>query len=390
MTRFILLALRRFLWPDNRGTNRLTLVTSVRIRYLCAMKRRCLDRSTVGNRNREKRCESHRKVSDLTNRTESFEMNMSHPAMLEIVDTHTGGEPTRIVISGGPDLGTGSLADRRAIFSEQFDRYRTAVVNEPRGSDVMIGALLCEPVDPSCAAGVIFFNNIGMLHMCGHGTIGLVVALEYLGRIQPGKLKLETPVGSVGVEYLGEQRVQIENVPSYRYAKDVQVTVPGEGPVRGDIAWGGNWFFLIGEHRERIDIDNVSRLTEFASAIREQLDIQRITGADGGQIDHIELFASPDNPQNHSKNFVLCPGLAYDRSPCGTGTSAKLACLAADGKLLPGEVWRQESIVGSLFEGSFRSGEDESIIPSITGTAYVNAETKLILNENDPFCWGMP
>ena len=307
---------------------------------------------------------------------------------IQIIDSHTGGEPTRTVIAGGPDLGGGSMAERREVFRSRFDAYRSAIVNEPRGSDVIVGALLCEPVDPSCAAGAIFFNNVGMLQMCGHGTIGLAVTLAHMGRITPVVYQLETSVGVVAFEYHGENRVTLENVPSYRFRENVRVEVPGCGSLTGDIAWGGNWFFLVKDYPEPIELSRIERLSEVTRAIRTVLEQQKITGEDGGEIDHIELFGPPGNPANHSRNFVLCPGSAYDRSPCGTGTSAKLACLAADGKLAPGAIWRQESILGSVFEGSYRAAGTQ-IIPSITGTAYVNAEATLLLDPRDPFEMGI-
>ncbi len=309
---------------------------------------------------------------------------------ISIIDTHTEGEPTRVVIAGGPDLGTGPLTERRARFRDEFDTFRSAVVNEPRGSDVMVGALLTEPTDPSCCAGVIFFNNVGVLHMCGHGTIGVAVALGHLGKIAAGRHKLETSVGVVGFEYDGQATVTIENVPSYRTATGVSVAVEGFGPVVGDIAWGGNWFFLIGHdsHRQELTLANAEKLTDFTWRVRQALERQGITGADGGEIDHVELFGPPGRPDADSRNFVLCPGKAYDRSPCGTGTSAKLACLVADGKLAEGDVWRQESLIGSRFEGTYRRQGDQ-IIPRVTGRAYVNAEATLILDPADPFCMGI-
>lgn len=311
------------------------------------------------------------------------------PDRLRVIDTHTGGEPTRIILEGGPDLGTGSLSQRRARLQAEFDRYRTALVTEPRGSDVMVGALVTEPSDHSCTAGVIFFNNVGYLNMCGHGTIGVAVALAHAGRIGPGEHRLQTPVGIVSFEYLGDNRVRLENVPSYRLAKDVLLDVPGEGLFKGDVAWGGNWFFLVREHGERIELSQAARLTELTWAMRLQLERQGVTGSDGAEIDHIELFGPAQTPEGDSRNFVLCPGRAYDRSPCGTGTSAKVACLAADGQLQPGEIWRQESLVGSVFEASYRYDADGQIIPSLVGTAYVNAETTVILDPQDPFCWGI-
>jgi len=305
-----------------------------------------------------------------------------------VIDTHTGGEPTRVVVAGGPDLGTGTMAERLAVFRDRHDSFRSAVVNEPRGSDVMVGAILLPPLDPDCVAGVIYFNNIGYLHMCGHGTIGVGVALAHLGRIGTGSHRLETPVGTVTITLEDRNTVLIENVASYRLAKDVQIDVPGLRSYKGDVAWGGNWFFLVSDHGETLDVANVDRLTDVTWRIRRALTSAGITGSEGAEIDHIELFGQPTTTDANAKNFVLCPGRAYDRSPCGTGTSAKLACLVADGKLAPGQVWRQESIIGSLFEGSVQI-VDGRITPRIRGTAYVNAESTLIIDPADPFAWGI-
>ncbi len=307
---------------------------------------------------------------------------------IQVIDSHTGGEPTRVVVVGGPDLGRGSMAERRTRLRERYDGFRSAVVNEPRGSDVMVGALLCEPVDPTCAAGVVFFNNVGTLGMCGHGTIGLAVTLAYQERIRPGRHRLETPVGIVTFEYAGGEAVGVENVPSYRHAKGVKLVVDGFGTVTGDVAWGGNWFFLVDDHGLNLELAAVERLTDICWRIRQALTRHGVTGADGGEIDHIELFGPPSDPSAQGRNFVLCPGKAYDRSPCGTGTSAKLACLFADGKLKEGQVWRQEGIVGSIFEGTVRV-EDGRIIPIIRGSAYVSAEATLLLDARDPFREGI-
>ncbi|QEL17345.1 4-hydroxyproline epimerase [Limnoglobus roseus] len=305
------------------------------------------------------------------------------------VDSHTGGEPTRIVVAGGPDLGDGPLAERCRIFRERHDDFRSFVVNEPRGSDVVVGGLLVPPSDSTCSAGVIFFNNVGTLGMCGHGTIGLVVTLAHLGRIAAGEHRIETPVGIVTATLHDRNRAMVANVPSYRFAEGVSVEVDRYGRVTGDIAWGGNWFFLVSDHRETIAKENVERLTDVAWRIRQALVAANVTGANGGEIDHIELFGPPSDGRNHSRNFVLCPGKAYDRSPCGTGTSAKLACLAAAGKLKPGDTWRQESVIGSVFEGRYEWGSAGVVIPSITGTAYVTAELTLIGEPGDPFPDGL-
>lgn len=308
---------------------------------------------------------------------------------IHVIDSHTGGEPTRLVVEGGPPLGSGPLPERMRALREKYDSFRNTVIHEPRGSDVLVGALLCEPTDSTCAAGVIFFNNVGYLGMCGHGTIGLMVTLAHMGEIQPGMHRIETPVGIVTATLHGTDKVTVENVPSYRSKKDVVVNVPDLGNVRGDVAWGGNWFFLVEEHPYDLSLQNVEKLTEATWEIRQALRANNITGANGEEIDHIELFSPAMLGAADSKNFVLCPGNAYDRSPCGTGTSAKMACLYADGKLKPGQVWRQQGILGTVFEGSVTIANDK-IIPSITGTAYVTAEAILILDADDPFRAGIP
>jgi 4-hydroxyproline epimerase len=315
---------------------------------------------------------------------------------LSIVDSHTAGEPTRVIVAGGPDLGGGPVAARCDLLRREFDHYRRAIVTEPRGSDVVVGALLVPPQDAACAAGVIFFNNAGYLGMCGHGAIGVAVTLAHLGRIQPGIHALETPVGTVGFVLHPGNRVSIRNVPAYRHRAGVTVDVPGYAPVTGDVAWGGNWFFLVGGHPFSLTLDQVEPLTAYTWEIRRALAAAGVTGVNGAEIDHIELFAAAHDPTNHSRNFVLCPGKAYDRSPCGTGTSAKMACLAADGHLQPGHALRQEGILGTVFEGQYHFYDSPSpteaprIIPTVTGSAYVTAECTLIFDPADPFRLGVP
>lgn len=306
---------------------------------------------------------------------------------IQIIDSHTGGEPTRLVIGGFPDLGGGSMAERRALLAERHDKWRAATVLEPRGSDVIVGALLCEPVSKDAAAGVIFFNNAGYIGMCGHGTIGLVASLAHIGRIGVGEHKIETPVGTVTTTLHADGSVSVRNVPAYRHLHQVAVDLPGHGTVHGDVAWGGNWFFLVSEHGQRVASDNLAALTGYTTALRKALAAQGITGADGAEIDHIELFAN-DSEGADSRNFVLCPGNAYDRSPCGTGTSAKIACLAADGKLAPGEVWTQASVIGSRFEASYAL-EHGKVVPTLRGRAHISAEATLLIDDNDPFGWGI-
>jgi 4-hydroxyproline epimerase len=302
---------------------------------------------------------------------------------IRIVDSHTGGEPTRVVVEGGPDLGAGPLDQRLALLRERYDRFRSAVVNEPRGSDAIVGAWLVPPVDPTCAAGVIYFNNAGYLGMCGHGTIGLAVTLRYLGRIAPGVHRIETPVGVVTATLHEDSSVSVTNVPSHRAARGLRVDVPGVGVVTGDVAWGGNWFYLVESHGQELTLANVNTLTDYCMRVRAAVNTQGHP-----EVDHVELVGPAQLPGSDARNFVLCPGAAYDRSPCGTGTSAKLACLAADGKLAEGVEWVQESIIGSAFRASYvRSGE--RIVPTIRGSAWVNAEATLLLDERDPFCYGI-
>jgi proline racemase len=306
---------------------------------------------------------------------------------IDVIDSHTGGEPTRVVIGGFPDLGAGTLPEQRQRFHDLHDRWRSAIACEPRGSSTVVGALLLPPQIAEACAGVIFFNNVGYLGMCGHGTIGVIRTLQHLGRIGPGTHRLETPVGVVGAELHEDDRVTVDNVESYRHAAGVRIEVPGYGSVHGDVAWGGNWFFITKDTPLPLDIRHHRELTAYTEAIRRALESNGITGADGDEIDHIEINAASPHAGLDARNFVLCPGLAYDRSPCGTGTSAKLACLAADGKLAPGALWRQESILGSVFEGRYTPGT-RGVLPQITGTAYLVARSTLLFDEADAFTWG--
>jgi 4-hydroxyproline epimerase len=276
-----------------------------------------------------------------------------------------------------------NAGEKLEFFRTHHDQFRSAVVNEPRGSEVLVGGILVEPSDKSCAAAIIFFNNVGYLGMCGHGTIGLIATLAHMGRIKPGEHQIETPVGIVSAALHEDGAVSVTNVPSFRKAKSVTVEAPDIGAVTGDVAWGGNWFYLVDNHGKAIQLSDVEMLTDFSWRIRTAINARGFP-----EVDHIELLGPPSSAEADSRNFVLCPGKAYDRSPCGTGTSAKLACLAADGKLGEGRVWTQESITGSRFTATYRR-QGEQILPTITGAAYVNAEATLLLNEQDPLCWGI-
>ena len=312
-------------------------------------------------------------------------MPTSRPEIIRVIDSHTAGEPTRLVVEGGPPLGDGPLSERLSRFRTEYDRYRRAIVNEPRGSDTIVGALLCRPHRPDCQVGVIFFNNVGYLGMCGHGTIGLVASFAATGRCQPGPIRIDTPVGPVDARLHEDGRIDVVNVTSFRKARQARISLPDSGEIRGDVAWGGNWFFLTDAQALELALVHLDGIASFAARLRRAVNEQGFP-----EVDHVELFGPPSGAAS-SRNFVLCPGGAYDRSPCGTGTSAKLACLAADGKLAEGEPWVQQSLIGSTFTGRYRwhdraKGE---IVPTITGTAHVTAEAALRLDSEDPFCWGI-
>ena len=307
---------------------------------------------------------------------------------IRVIDSHTAGEPTRVIVSGFPDLGGGSLAQRRDVFREQYDHWRSAIACEPRGSDTMVGALLVTPTDQRCCTGVVFFNNVGYLGMCGHGTIGVTRTLAHLGQIGPGHHLVETPVGVVGAQLHDDGSVTIDNVESYRTVQDVAVDVPGYGRVVGDVAWGGNWFFITPQAPVPLALEHEKELGGYTIAIQQALAAAGITGEDGAPIDHVEISGhSPEDP-SVPRNYVMCPGGAYDRSPCGTGTSAKLACLAADGELVEGERWVQQGILGSSFEGHYRKGS-RGILPVITGRAWVTGSAEILIDPDDPFAWGI-
>jgi len=313
---------------------------------------------------------------------------------IEFIDSHTEGEPTRVVVGGFPSLGGGTVAEQAVVFARDFDRYRSAIVNEPRGSDFLVGAVRVPSSDATCVCGVIFFNNVGLLNACGHGTLGLAATLVHLGEIGPGEHRVETPVGVAVMRVGSDGELSIENVPAFRKWAGVAVEVDWEGTTRtvtGDIAWGGNWFYLCADHGLAVEASNLERLTEFSWRVRRALEESGILGDpkySGGVIDHIELIGPASRGDADAKNFVLCPGKAYDRSPCGTGTAAKMACLFADGKLQEGDQWRQESVIGSRFVGSLRV-EGGRLIPSISGRAFVTARGELLFDERDPFRHGI-
>lgn len=311
------------------------------------------------------------------------------PATVRVVDSHTEGEPTRVIVEGWPEPAGATMTERRDDLRRRADALRRATVCEPRGHAAIVGALLTPPVDARSHAGVLFFNNESYLGMCGHGLIGVVRTLEYLGRLRPGTARFDTPAGTVTTELESNGTVTIQNVPAHCHARDVVVDVPHVGRVVGDVAYGGNWFFITHLAGVRLVLDNVAGLTRATRAIRDAIRAQGISGAAGGEIDHIELSAPPTRRDADGRNFVLCSGGEYDRSPCGTGTSAKMAALHARGELALGQRWRQESITGSVFTGWLSSAAGGSVIPHIQGTSFITGEATLRFDPCDPFRAGI-
>ncbi|WP_371170487.1 proline racemase family protein [Aliiroseovarius sp. 2305UL8-7] len=304
---------------------------------------------------------------------------------MRVIDSHTAGEPTRVILNGGPDLGKGSLAERAVRLRAEYPEFYTSTIAEPRGHDAMVGALIVPPTDPSCVTGVIYFNTVGNLGMCGHATIGLTVTLAHLGQIAPGQHRIETPVGIVSVDLLDRNTVQVTNVESHRHRAGVTLNVDGLGEITGDVAWGGNWFFIAPLDQLEIKPVNISKLTSVALEVRSALKARQITGQGEAEIDHIEFTGPPDPGGSDGRNFVLCPGGAYDRSPCGTGLSAKIACLAEDGVLSPGELWTQESVIGSTYKARYEEGANGGVIVTIEGQAFVTSDAQLYFDNADQF-----
>ena len=312
------------------------------------------------------------------------------PTTIRVVDSHTEGEPTRVVVAGWPVPRGETMAERRDDLRAHHDDLRRAVVCEPRGHDAIVGALLTPPVQEGSVAGIVFFNNGTYLGMCGHGLIGVVRTLEYLGRLAPGVARFDTPVGTVRAELDADGAVTIENIPSHLHSRDVVLDVPGYGKVTGDVAWGGNWFFITHADAVPVDMAHLGELGRFTQAIQDVIIAKGITGADGGAIDHIEISAPPARADADCLNYVQCSGGAYDRSPCGTGTSAKMAALHARDELALGQEWRQEGIAGGMFTGWLTAGPSGSVVPHVRGTAFITGEATLHFDPRDPFRNGIP
>lgn len=306
--------------------------------------------------------------------------------VVRVVDSHTEGEPTRVIVDGWPQPAGASMAERRNDLARNGDRLRRGIVCEPRGHAAIVGALLTPPVSPGAVSGIVFFNNETYLGMCGHGLIGVVRTLQHLGRLSPGVARFDTPVGPVSAELNHDGSVTIQNVAAKAHALDVAVNVPGRGRVVGDVAYGGNWFFIT--HTDAaLEMSNVDELMRFTRDVQAAIDEQRPAG--GAPIDHIELSGPPGGRDADARNFVLCSGGEYDRSPCGTGTSAVMAALHARGSLAFDQQWRQESITGGRFTGWLTRGKDGELVPHIRGRAFITADATLRFDPADPFRFGI-
>ena len=314
------------------------------------------------------------------------------PERLRVIDSHTIGEPTRVVLDeslvAGLDLGGGSVRDRRDQFRDRCDHVRSALVGDPRGTTAMVGVILVPPADPTCRFGAFYVNRVGYLDMCGHATIGLAVTLGARGIIEPGDFRLESPAGVVGVTWHGGGEAAFECVPPRRIAQNLALACDDGSQVTGDVATSGLWFYLCRDHGILVEPTAIPALTARAWSIRRALEARGISGDGGEVIDHVVLLGPPRDPGNDGRAFVLCPDGAFDRSPCGTGTSALVGCLFEDGILTAGRTWRQESVLGGVYEASIRR-ERDILVPTVRGRAWLTAETTLHFAGDDPYRTGL-
>jgi proline racemase len=323
--------------------------------------------------------------------------------VVQAVDSHTAGEPTRIVTGGVPPVRGATMADKRAALQRDHDHLRRALVLEPRGHDAIVLAYLLPPCDPAADLGVVFANDAGYLGMCGHGAIGVAtvaVALGMVPAVEPvTEVRLDTPAGTVrcrvAVTAGRPTSVTITNVPSFLFRQRAVVDVHGFGKVAADIAYGGNWFAFVEAEQLGLAVGKVHLpvLMQAATAVREALVRDGVRGVhpDRGEselVDHVKLFVPLDGDEPGARALTLCPGAAYDRSPCGTGTSAKLAVLHAKGELEVGQWFRSESVLGTSFRARIASttavGRFTAVVPEVEGSAYVTALTQFVIDPNDP------
>jgi proline racemase len=328
--------------------------------------------------------------------------------VLQAVDSHTAGEPTRIVTGGLPPVAGATMAEKRAALRIRHDALRRALVHEPRGHDAIVVAYLVPPCHPDAHAGVVFCNDVGYLGMCGHGAIGVATVLVGMGMVpaqEPEtRVVLDTPAGlvpcRVAVSNGRARAVTITNVPSFQFRQRAIAAVPGFGKVAADIAWGGNWFAFVEAAQLGLHVDkaHLPQLLPAAIAVREALAANGVRGVhpESGEeqlVDHVKLFDALEGPTPGARAMTLCPGTAYDRSPCGTGTSAKLAVLHSKGELGVGEWFTSESVIGTRFRARIAAttqvGQFAAIVPEIEGAAYVTGLQTFVLDPEDPCVHGL-
>jgi 4-hydroxyproline epimerase len=321
------------------------------------------------------------------------------------IDAHTCGNPVRVVSGGGPQLQGASMSERRQHFLKEFDWIRTGLMFEPRGHDMMSGSILYTPTREDCDVGILFIETSGCLPMCGHGTIGTVTVAIENGLVKPktpGTLRLETPAGLVIAEYnqVGEyvESVRLTNVPAFLHSEDLAIDCPDLGPIKVDVAYGGNFYAIVEpqeNYRDMADFtagDLVRMSPILRKRMNEKYTFQHPDNPTIKGLSHILWTGKPKHPEADARNAVFYGDKAIDRSPCGTGTSARMAQLAGKGKLKVGDSFVHESIIGSLFKGKVvkeaKVGNHAAIIPSIEGWARVTGYNTIFIDDRDPYKHG--
>jgi proline racemase len=321
--------------------------------------------------------------------------------VFETIDSHTMGEPTRIIVKGFPELAGNTMMERKKYLEENFDHYRTALMLEPRGHKDMFGAILTEPISKEADLGVIFMDTGGYLNMCGHGSIGSSTVAVETGLVKVTEpyteVVLEAPAGLIQARIKVEKGKAVEtsilNVPAFLYLKDVEVEIDGYGKIPLDISFGGSFFAMINAEKIGLTLntENIGEITELGMKIIKKVnDTVEIKHPylDITTVDLAEFYCSPTNAAANKKNVVIFGDNQVDRSPCGTGTSAKLALLYAKGELSIGEEFVYESITGSMFKGVITEEIEingyKAVLPQITGSAYITGFNRWVIDERDP------
>jgi len=331
---------------------------------------------------------------------------MKFSRYIHAIDSHTMGEPTRVVVGGVPNIPGKTLPEKKAYLEKNMDYLRKAIMHEPRGHNDMFGSILVQPVSDEADIGIIFMDGGGYLNMCGHGTIGastIAVETGMVPKVEPyTELTLEAPAGLVKVRATVEngkvKEITFRNVPAFLYKQDVKINVPEIGEITLDISFGGSFFAIVDAKQLGVKIvpENATKLKDIGLKIRDivnkEIEIQHPTLEHIKTVDLVEIYDEPTNPEATLKNVVIFGEGQVDRSPCGTGTSAKLATLYAKGKIKEGELFVYESIIGTMFKGrvvgTTKVGDFDAVIPEITGSAYITGFNTFVIDEDDPMKYG--